>query len=265
MEVNLPGARVLVTGGATGIGRHIAEAFCDAGASVYVCDVTEQNLAKLAAARPSIKTSVTDVSDQKALDVMFADIGARLGGLDVIVNNAGISGPNAAIESVKADEWERVFAVNMHGTFYCSQRAIPMLKRAGGGSIINISSVAGRLPYPYRSPYSSSKFALVGFTMCLALELGAYNIRANAILPGIVRGDRWFGNAARRAARDGVTVEEVAAASLTRVATGHMIEPEEVADTAIFLASKMGRNITGQSISVCGYLQSLGGPIPRQE
>jgi NAD(P)-dependent dehydrogenase (short-subunit alcohol dehydrogenase family) len=265
MEINLPGARVLVTGGAAGIGRHIAKAFGEAGAHVYVCDVSAEGLAQLVADNPSMTTSRTDVSDQKALDVMFADIVSRMGGLDVIVNNAGISGPNAAIDEVPADEWERVFAVNVHGTFYCTQRAIPLLKAAGEGSIINISSVAGRLPYAFRSPYSSSKFALVGFTQCLALELGAYNIRANAILPGLVRGDRWLGNAARRAARDGIPLDEVVSASLSRVATGKMIEPDEIAETAVFLASRSGRNITGQAISVCGYVQALTGPALRQE
>ena len=206
---------------------------------------------------------IADVADRHAVDALFDDLTQQFGGLDILVNNAGISGPNAAIESVDPDEWARVFAVNMNGTFYCSRRAIPLLKAAGSGSIINISSVSGRLPYAHRSPYSSSKFALVGFTQCLALELGAFDIRANAILPGIVRGERWLGNAKRRAAREGVTVDDIAAASLSRVATGRMVDPEEVAGTAVFLASDAARSITGQSISVCGYLQSLSSAIPR--
>ena len=255
--------RVLVTGGAAGIGREIALAFVRTGAKVHVCDLSVDKLDQLVAEQPSISATEADISSRAAMDRLFDDVRSRLGGLDVLVNNAGMSGPNAAIEDVDPDDWERVFAVNMHGTFHCTQRAIPMLKTAGAGSIINISSVSGRVPYAYRSPYSSSKFALVGFTQCLALELGAFGIRANAILPGIVNGERWFGNARRRAARDGVTVEDVVARSLSRVATGRMVELDEIAGTAVFLASDAARSITGQSISVCGYLQALSDPGPR--
>lgn len=255
--------RVLVTGGASGIGREIALAFVKSGAKVHVCDMAVDKLDHLSAQEPSISATEADISSRAAMDRLFDDVRARLGGLDVLVNNAGISGPNATIEDVNPDEWERVFAVNMHGTFHCTQRAIPMLKAAGAGSIINISSVSGRVPYAHRSPYSSSKFALIGFTQCLALELGNFGIRANAILPGIVNGERWFGNAQRRAARDGVTVDEIVAKSLSRVATGRMVELEEIAGTAVFLASDAARSITGQSISVCGYLQALSEPIQR--
>jgi NAD(P)-dependent dehydrogenase (short-subunit alcohol dehydrogenase family) len=265
MEINVPGARVLVTGGAAGIGRKIAETFESSGARVHVCDVDEAALADYASAHPDCGATVCDISDRAAVDRLFADVEARMGGLDVLVNNASISGAVARVEDQDPDEWERLFAVNTHGTFFCTRRAIPMLKRAGEGSIINISSVSGRLPYPLRSPYSTSKFAMVGFTQCLALELGAYNIRANAILPGLVRGERWFGNAQRRAAAAGVAVDDIVAGSLARVATGLMIEPGEIADMAVFLASKMGRNITGQSISVCGYVQALADRLPRTD
>jgi NAD(P)-dependent dehydrogenase (short-subunit alcohol dehydrogenase family) len=265
MEINVPGMRVLVTGGGAGIGRKIAETFASSGARVHVCDVDTAALADFSAANPGAGTTVCDIADRAAVDRLFDDIAARMDGLDVLVNNASISGPVGRVEDLDIDEWERVFAVNTHGTFYCTRRAIPMLKRAGEGSIINISSVSGRLPYPMRSPYSTSKFAMVGFTQCLALELGAYDIRANAILPGIVRGERWFRNAKRRAAAAGVSVDEIIAGGLARVATGNMIEPEEIADTAVFLASRLGRNITGQSISVCGYVQALSNPLPRAE
>lgn len=254
-------ARVLVTGGAAGIGRSIAEAFAASGAQVYVCDVSVIEPSPMGADRHPMLTSVTDISDRAAVDRMFEDVADRLGGLDVLVNNAGIAGPTAPVELVDPDDWERVFAVNIHGAFLCARRAIPLLKGAGGGSIVNIASVAGRLPYALRSAYSCSKWAMVGFTQCLAVELGGFGIRANAILPGIVRGARRLGNSKRRAALAGVTVEDIEAASLARVATGRMVEPDEVAEMALFLASEAARNVTGQSISVCGYVQALIDPV----
>jgi NAD(P)-dependent dehydrogenase (short-subunit alcohol dehydrogenase family) len=264
MQIELPGARVLVTGGAAGIGREIAQAFATAGARVFICDIADASLADFSAANPNVAVSKTDISDRDAVDRMFEEVSKRLGGLDVLVNNASIPGSTASVDRIDPDEWERVCAVNIHGTFYCTRRAIPMIKAAGEGAIVNISSVAGRLPYAMRSPYSISKWAMEGFTKCLALELGAYNIRANTILPGIVNGERRRGNSRRRAALAGVSVEEYEATSLARVALGRMVEPQEIAQTALFLASKAGRNITGQSISVCGYLQALTGPIPRE-
>jgi NAD(P)-dependent dehydrogenase (short-subunit alcohol dehydrogenase family) len=263
MDTRVPGMRVLVTGGAAGIGCCIAEAFAAAGASVHVCDVAAESIATFAAAHPSIATSLTDISDRAAVDRMFEDVERHLSGLDVLVNNASISGQTGRVEELDPDDWEKVFAVNVHGTFYCTRRAIPMIKGAGEGAIINISSVSGRLPYAMRSPYSASKWAMVGFTTCLAMELGAYNIRANAILPGIVRGERRLRNSRKRAALAGISVEEVEAGSLRQVAMGRMVEPEEVAQTALFLASPAGRNISGQAISVCGYLQALTDPLAR--
>lgn len=263
MHPSLKGLRVLVTGGARGIGAEIAQAFAAAGGRVLICDVSPEHLATFQAQNPDIGGSIVDISDRGAVDRLFAEVEQRLGGLDVLVNNAGISGPMARVEDMDPDGWEQVFAVNVHGTFLCTRRAIPMLKRAGKGSIVTISSVSGRVPYAMRSPYSASKWALVGFTTCLAMELGAYDIRANAILPGIVRGERRLGNSQRRAAREGVTVEEIEQRSLRKVAMGRMVEPEEIAHTALFLASDMGRNITGQAISVCGYLQALTDPLER--
>jgi NAD(P)-dependent dehydrogenase (short-subunit alcohol dehydrogenase family) len=265
MQIEVPKMRVLVTGGAAGIGRVIAETFAGAGARVFICDIVDENLKAFAAANPTIATSKTDISDRSAVDRMFEEVARRLGGLDAIVNNASIPGSMASVDKIDPDEWERVCAVNVHGTFYCTRRAIPMIKAAGKGSIVNISSVAGRLPYAMRSPYSTTKWAMEGFTKCLALELGSYKIRANTILPGIVDGERRRGNSKRRAAAAGVSVEDYEKTALARVALGSMVQPQEIAQTALFLASDAGRNITGQSISVCGYVQALTGPIPRDD
>jgi NAD(P)-dependent dehydrogenase (short-subunit alcohol dehydrogenase family) len=240
----------------------MAETFARANAKVYTCDITADLLGDLARTMPSIATGIADITDRKAVDRLFADVEGRLGGLDVLVNNAGIAGPMGRVDELDPDEWQKVFDVNVNGAFYCTRRAIPLLRKAGGGSIINIASAAGRIPYALRSPYSTSKFALVGFTQCLAMELGSLNIRANAILPGIVRGERRLGNSKRRATAEGVSVDEIEARSLAKVALGRMVEPEEIAGVVQFLASQAGANITGQSINVDGYLQTLT-DVPR--
>lgn len=259
---DIAGLRILITGGARGIGRVMAETFARADAKVYTCDITADSLAELARTMPSIATGVADITDRRAVDRLFADVEARLGGLDVLVNNAGIAGPFGRVDELDPDEWLKVFDVNVNGAFYCTRRAVPLMNKAGGGSIINISSAAGRIPYALRSPYSTSKFALVGFTQCLAMELGPLNIRANAILPGIVRGERRLGNSKRRAAAEGISVDEIEARSLAKVALGRMVDPEEIAGVVRFLASKAGASITGQSINVDGYLQTLT-DVPR--
>ncbi len=256
-DFKVSGLRVLITGGARGIGRVMAQSFSQAGAKVHVCDILTDALDDLRRDHPAIATREADVSKRASVDGLFDHVEQTLGGLDVLINNAGIAGPMGRVDRLDPDEWQKVLDVNINGAFLCTRRAVPLLKRAGGGSIINISSAAGRVPYALRSPYSTSKFALIGFTQCLAMELGPLNIRANAILPGIVRGERRLGNSTRRAAAEGVTVDEIEARSLRKVALGRMIEPEEIAALARFLASPMGVNISGQSLSVDGYLQSL--------
>ncbi len=249
---NVEDLRVLVTGGGRGIGRAIVDRFKSAGAAVFTCDIDAALLSS-----SEVPSGVLDVADAQGVADFFGQVKRELGGLDVLVNNAGIAGPMGRIDTIERDEWLRVLDVNLNGAFYCSQCAVPLLIEAGGGSIINISSAAGRVPYPLRSPYSTSKFALVGLTQCLAAELGDLNIRANAILPGIVRGERRLGNSRRRAQAEGISVEEVEARSLTKVALGRAVEADEIASTVMFLASPAAANITGQSISVDGYLQAL--------
>ncbi len=261
--MDVAGLRVLVTGVGRGIGRVIAGAFAQSGARVYGCDIDPALAAEAARAIPAMKTTVADIADRAAVARMFADADAALGGLDVLVNNAGIAGPFGRVDEIDPDEWLRVYDVNVNGSFYCTREAVPRLRAAGGGSIVNIASVAGRVPYGLRSAYSSSKWALVGFTHCIAMELGAFNIRCNAILPGVVRGERREGNSQRRAKAEGVTVEAIEARSLARVSLGRMVEPEEVASTVLFLASKQGAAISGQAISVCGDLHSLVDPVAR--
>jgi NAD(P)-dependent dehydrogenase (short-subunit alcohol dehydrogenase family) len=257
LPLDLPGLRVLVTAGAAGIGRTIAAAFLARGARVHVCDVDEAALAAATADLPGVLASRTDVADPAAVDLMLAQVGERLGGLDVLINNAGIAGPTAPIEEVAPAELERTLAVNVEGQFHCARRAVPLLKAAGGGAIINLGSIAGRLGFPYRSPYAASKWAVVGLTKSLAIELGPSNIRVNAILPGHVDSERFRRVVRARAESLGVTPEAMTAAFLEPVSLRRNVDPEDIANMALYLASPFGANITGQAISVCGDVQMM--------
>ena len=156
--------RVLVTAAGSGIGLAIARAFVQQGAAVAICDISESNLSSAISAIPEAHGWVTDVADPQQVDQLFDHVEQQLGGLDVLVNNAGIGGPTAHVEEIRPADWDRTMAVNINGQFYCARRAVPLIKAAGGGSIVNISSIAGRLGFPLRTPYAASKWAVIGFT-----------------------------------------------------------------------------------------------------
>jgi NAD(P)-dependent dehydrogenase (short-subunit alcohol dehydrogenase family) len=251
------GQRVIVTAGASGIGRSIVESFVKAGAKVHSCDVDAASLDSLKAAFPGVTTSLADVASAVDVDRLFAEAAKNFGGLDVLVNNAGIAGPTGLVEEITPADWDRTLAVNITGQFLCVRHAVPMLKTAGGGSIINISSVAGRLGYPFRTPYAASKWAVVGFTKSLAMELGEHDIRVNAIQPGIVAGPRIERVFEARAKSQGKTVAEVKQKYLEQISLRKLVTPEDVAAMVMFLCSDAGRNITGQALSVCGNVEGL--------
>jgi len=182
--------RVLVTAGASGIGMEIARAFVGNAAKVCICDIDVKALETAKNAIPGLLTTVCDVSKRQDIERMVATAAEVLGGLDVLVNNAGISGPTAPVEEMDPDAWEKVMQVNLTGTFNVTRLAIPHLKKSSAGVIINMSSAAGRFGYPNRSPYCAAKWGVIGFTKTLSIELGAFGIRANALLPGAVGGAR---------------------------------------------------------------------------
>lgn len=250
------GMRVLVTAGAGGIGRAIADTFVAHGARVHVCDVSREALDECLAAG-TMTGNIADVGVEADVDGLFEEVQRNLGGLDVLVNNAGLAGPTAEVEDIEAEEWCRTVDVNLSGQFYCTRRAAPMLKENGEGAIINISSVAGRLGYASRLPYAATKWGVVGITASLAKELGPYGIRVNAILPGIVEGPRIERVIAARAEANGVSYEEMEQEFLSRISLRRMVSAQDVADLAVFLCSSHGRNISGQPMSVCGNVETL--------
>jgi NAD(P)-dependent dehydrogenase (short-subunit alcohol dehydrogenase family) len=257
MKQAAQGLRVLVTAGAAGIGKAFATTFADASARVFVCDIDPDALDALRTAHPAIGSCVADVAEPQQVDALFDAATEFLGGLDVLINNAGIAGPTAPVEAIAIAEWNRTLAVDLNGMFYCTRRAVPLLKQAGGGSIINLSSVAGRLGFPLRTPYAAAKWAVVGFTKSLAMELGPANIRVNAIQPGVVEGERIERVVAAKAKALGVSVADYRQQMLSKVSLRRSVSPLDIANMALFLASAAGRNISGQALSVCGNVESL--------
>jgi NAD(P)-dependent dehydrogenase (short-subunit alcohol dehydrogenase family) len=252
-----PGLKVLITAGASGIGAQIAKAFHEIAAEVWICDVDGPAMERLTGAHPEIIGTPADVADEAQVDRLFAAVEQRWGELDVLVNNAGVAGPTAGVEAIEPAEWRRTLDVNITGMFLCTRRAVPLLRRAGDGAIINLASVAGRLGYAFRTPYAASKWAVVGFTQSLAKELGPEGIRVNALLPGLVRGERIERVFAARAQALERPVDEVRSSYLERVSLRRMVEPDDMAAMALFLCSRAGRNISGQALSICGNAETI--------
>jgi NAD(P)-dependent dehydrogenase (short-subunit alcohol dehydrogenase family) len=257
MEFSAKGLRVLVTAGAAGIGRVIARTFVEHGARVHICDIDEKALAGTKKQLPTVTQTLADVAKLEDVERLFKDVEKVLRGLDVLVNNAGIAGPTAKVEDIKPEDWELCIAVDLNGMFYCTRKAMPLIKEAGGGSIINLSSAAGRLAFPMRTPYSAAKWAIVGFTESLAAEAGPDKVRVNCIQPGIVEGDRIDRVIAAKAKALGVPEGEVQAKMVEGVSMKTTVTPQDIANVALFLATAPGRHISGQAISVCGGTRYL--------
>ncbi len=257
MDTSAGGLRVLVTAGAAGIGLAIAKTFVEHGARVHICDVDEQALAAARKALPGVTQTRADVASRADVDRLFEDATRALGGLDVLVNNAGIAGPTARVEDVEPEDWDRCIAVDLNGMFYCTRRAMPLIKAAGGGSIVNLSSIAGRLGFPLRTPYAAAKWAVVGFTQSLAAEAGPDRVRVNCIQPGVVEGERVERVIEAKAKSLGIGNDEVRNRMLEGVSLRTTVTAQDVANTALFLATDAGKHISGQSISVCGGVRYM--------
>jgi len=224
---------------------------------VLICDVDAAALASFVKSHPGMSATQTDVSDEAAVERLFVEVKARLGGLDVLVNNAGIAGPTGPIDQLAVDDIRRTLDVDLMGQFLVARLSVPLLRASEEAAIINMSSVAGRLGYGLRTPYAAAKWGIVGFTASLAKELGPDGIRVNAILPGVVRGARIERVIRDRAAAAGISYQEMETQYLKQVSLRRMVEPEDIAAMALFLCSPAGANISGQAISVCGNVETL--------
>jgi NAD(P)-dependent dehydrogenase (short-subunit alcohol dehydrogenase family) len=247
--------RVLVTAGANGIGLAIATKFQALGATVFVTDIDPDAVEK--ARVNGFAAALSDVSDEEQVRDVMGAVQAELGGLDILVNNAGIAGPTGPLESLDAAAWKTTFDVNIHGQFFCIKHALPMLRQGRDASIVNLSSAAGRLGMAGRSAYSASKWAVIGLTKTLAIELGPDRIRVNAICPGAVNGPRIDAVIAAKAQMLDLPADRVSELYHNQSSLGRLIEAEDIANMAAFAASDMARNVNGQALAVDGNTEKL--------
>lgn len=252
LSVDLSGLRVAITAGANGIGKVMADSFASCGARVFVCDIDEQALRDCSHA--GVRADMSSLAETE----IFMDEALRaLQGLDVLVNNAGIAGPTARVEDVKPEELDATLRIDLAAMFHCARRAVPVMRDAGGGAIINLSSAAGRFGFALRSPYSAAKWGVIGFTKSLAVELGPDGIRANAILPGLVDGPRIRAVIRAKAAASGVSENEQTERAVATTSLRCFVTQQDIANMALYLASPFGATISGQAISVDGDMQVL--------
>jgi NAD(P)-dependent dehydrogenase (short-subunit alcohol dehydrogenase family) len=220
-------------------------------------DVSPELVEEFLDANPSATGSVADIGNRDDVDRAFAELTQRHEHLDVLINNAGIAGPSAPIDTHDDDGWDDCIRINLSGTFYVTKRAVPLLRKSGSGTIINISSTAALHGYPLRSAYTASKWAMMGLTKTWAMELGPKGIRVNAVCPTSVEGPRIDAVIAREAEQRGLSIEKVREVYLRQTSMRTFVSPDDVADTILFLASDAARKISGQSISVDGHTEGL--------
>jgi NAD(P)-dependent dehydrogenase (short-subunit alcohol dehydrogenase family) len=249
--------RVLVTAGASGIGLAIARAFVADGARVHIADIDAQALDAATAVLPGITTSRADVSNADDVERLMTDVERALGGLDALVNNAGVAGPTMPASELDPADWDAVMSVNLKGTFLVTRRAIPLLKGSPAAAIVVMSSLAGRFGYANRIAYATSKWGLVGFTKTLSLELGPLGITCNTILPGPVDGDRIQRVLQGRADLSGRSVSAELDDALANQAIKRLTPPSDIAAMAVFLAGPGARSISGQAFPIDGDSRCL--------
>ncbi|MCA0856913.1 SDR family oxidoreductase [Phaeobacter italicus] len=245
--------RVLITAGGSGIGRAMAEGFAAAGHQVWVTDVNADSLSDLPA---GWQASVVDAADEDSVAALFAEVREQWGGLDVLCANAGIAGPTALIEDIALEDWRKCVSVNLEGCFLAAKYAAPLMKAARAGSIIVTSSTAGQYGYPNRAPYASAKWAVIGLMKTLAMELGPYGVRANAICPGAVEGPRMEGVLEREAAAKGMSRDQVYEGYASGTSMRSFVEARDIANMAVFLGSDAARLVSGQVIAVDGHTEN---------
>ncbi|MEO8037648.1 MAG: SDR family oxidoreductase [Betaproteobacteria bacterium] len=257
MDLFIKDLKVLITAGASGIGLTTAEAFVNEGAKVFVCDVDKAAMAGMAKTHPTIGTIECDVSDRDAVAALFAAAIPKLGGLDCLVNNAGVPGPTGPVEDIDPEAWDRCLEVGITGQFNCARVAVKHLTQSKNPSIINLASAAGKFGFPNRSPYVATKWGVVGFTKTLSMELGRHGIRCNAILPGPVDGARIRRVIEEKAQLAGRPYDEIKSNWLALASIKELIDPQQLADMMVFLSSPRARTISGQAISIDGDMQAL--------
>ncbi|MCP5074807.1 MAG: SDR family oxidoreductase [Rhodobacteraceae bacterium] len=245
--------RILITAGASGIGRAMAEAFAETGAQVWVTDIDAGALAQL----PSgWQCSQVNATDEAGMAGIFAEVHSEWGGLDALCANAGIAGPTALVEDIELEDWRSCVSVNLEGAFLAAKYAAPMMKQQGNGAMVFTASTAGIYGYPNRAPYAAAKWAIIGLMKTLAMELGSFGIRANAICPGAVEGPRMEGVLEREAQAKGMTRDQVYDGYASGTSMRSFVEARDIANMAVFLGSEAARLVSGQVIAVDGHTEN---------
>ena len=252
LPVRLDGMRVAITAAAGGIGRVMADSFAACGARVFISDLDAGQIAATGHAG-----MVADAGDAAALHRFMTEALSYLGGLDGLVNNAGIAGPTARVEDIDPVALDATLRIDLAAMFHCAQVAVPALREAGGGSIVNLSSSAGRFGFALRSPYAAAKWGVVGLTKSLAIELGPDRIRVNALLPGLVEGPRIRAVIRAKAEANGLTEDEQERRALAAASLRCFVTAQDIANMALYLCSPFGATISGQALAVDGDLQFL--------
>jgi NAD(P)-dependent dehydrogenase (short-subunit alcohol dehydrogenase family) len=256
MTLALGGLRVIVTAAGAGIGRATAKMFADSGAQVFVCDIDEAALV-LVLKHPGVVGMVADVGDTQSMDNFMSAAMEHLGGVDALVNNAGIAGPSGRVEDVDPAAVTHTLDVDVTSMFRTSRHVIGPMKTQRSGLIVNISSTAGLFGFPYRAAYAAAKWAVIGLTKTMAMELGEFGIRANAICPGSITGPRMDKVVAMEAEASGRSPSDIRAGFTRQVSMQTFVEPEEIAQAICFLASPLGNKISGQALPVDGHTETM--------
>ena len=255
MYKNLKNKKIIISAGASGIGWSTAKLFLNRGATVYICDIDKKLINKIKKHPLNNKKLFSyecDASNENQVSTFFKQVSKKTKKIDALINNIGIAGPTGTIEKLKSKDWEQTLKVNVISHFYFSRLAIPMLKKNKNGTIINFSSTAGIFGFPLRSPYAASKWAVIGITKTMAMELGRFKIRVNAICPGTIKGDR-MGRVIRDKAKFlKVSKKLVEKEFLSMTSLKNWIYEEDIGKMCCFLISDDAERISGQIISVDG-------------
>ena len=258
MPLSLQNKKIIISAGASGIGWSTAKICLSKGATVYICDIESKYLKKVQK-HPLNKKKLfvyeCDASNENQVSELFKKINKKTKKIDALINNVGVAGPTGSLEKLKSKDWERTIQVDVNSHFYFTKKAIPLIKKSRNGSIINISSTAGILGFPLRSPYAASKWAIIGITKTLAMELGKYNIRVNAVCPGSIKGKRM-----KRVIRDKAKFTKVSSKKIEKdfISMSSMkkwILEEDIGKMCAFLISDDSSKVSGQVISVDGHTE----------
>ena len=255
VDKSLKNKKIIISAGASGIGLATAKICLSRGATVYICDINQKLINKLKKnplKNKKLFTYKCDASNENDVFKFFNEIKKKTKKIDALVNNVGVAGPTGNLEKLNSSDWEKTLKINVVSHFYFAKLAIPMLKKNKGGSIINLSSGAGIMGFPLRSPYAASKWAVIGLTKTLAMELGKFKIRVNAICPGTIKGNRMV-----RVIRDKskflkISKKKIEKEFISMASMNCWIHEEDIGKACSFLISNDGARISGQSIPVDG-------------